>query len=464
MEKENISVGWAEVDITPDKPVLLHGQFYTRISEYVNDPVTATALVISGEKDSLIFVSCDLIYLYEPVIQECREKIKKEMPEIDVNKISFGATHTHTAPTMKEGLYIYEDEKVMKPSEYAEFLVEKLSKCVIEAWKNREKGYICWGMGHTVVGHNRRMVYFDGSAKMYGDTNDKNFSHIEGYEDHSVDLLFTYNKEKQLTGMIINLSCPSQVTENARFVSADFWHEARQEIRKRISKDLFILPQCAPAGDQSPHLLLYKKGEERMRKLKGLSEREEIGKRITDAVEKVLPYAEKDIREKVELKHITKTINLPRRMVTDEEYKQAKEEIEKWEKKEVNTDKEKSHKFVMIRRNKEVIERYHKQKENPILTMELHVIRLGDIAFATNRFELFLDYGMRIEARSKAVQTFLVQLSNGEGTYLPTKRAVNAKGYGAEIASNLVGPEGGQVLVEETVEEINNLFKEEGGI
>jgi len=349
----------------------------------------------------------------------------------------------------------------MKPSEYAGFLVEKLSKCVIEAWENREKGYISWGMGYAVVGHNRRIVYFDGSAKMYGDTNDKNFSHIEGYEDHSVDLLFTYNKDKQLTGMIINLSCPSQVTENARFISADFWHEAREEIRKRISKDLFILPQCAPAGDQSPHFLLYKKGEERMRKLKGLSEREEIGKRIADAVEKVLPYAEKDIREKVELKHITKTINLPRRMVTDEEYKQAKEEIEKWEKKEVNTDKEKSYKFVMIRRNKKVIERYHKQKENPFLPMELHVIKLGDIAFATNRFELFLDYGMRIKARSKAVQTFLVQLSNGEGTYLPTEKAVKGKHYGAEIASNLVGPEGGQVLVEETVKEINNLFEKE---
>ena len=168
MEKENISVGWAEVNITSDKPVLLQGQFYTRISEYVNDPVTATALVISGEKDSLIFVSCDLVYLYESVIQECREKIKKEMPEINVNKISFGATHTHTAPTTKESLYIYDDEKVMKPTEYAEFLVEKLSKCVIEAWKNREKGYISWGMGYAVVGHNRRMVYFDGSANVWG--------------------------------------------------------------------------------------------------------------------------------------------------------------------------------------------------------------------------------------------------------------------------------------------------------
>lgn len=457
MEKE-IFIGWSQKDITPEKPVLLQGQFYTRISEYVHDPITATSLVIDNGQDFSIFVSCDLAYPHKLTVEECREFIKNKRAEIDVNKISFGATHTHTAPTQIEGIYPEPEEGIMKPSEYREFLVERIGESVIEAWENRKKGYICWGMGHAVVGHNRRITYLDGSAKMYGNTDDKNFSHVEGYEDHSVDFLFTFNKDNQLTGSIINLSCPSQVTENANFVSADFWHETRQEIRTRLSKNIFILPQCAPAGDQSPHLLLYKKAEERMRKLKGLTEREEIGKRIADAFENVLLYAKKDIREKAELIHTAKTIDLPVRMVTDEEYKQARQEIEKLKKTEPKTEKEASFIFVQIRRNNEVIERYKKQKENLFLPMELHVVRLGDIAFATNRFELFLDYGLRIEAQSKAVQTFLVQLSNAEGTYLPTERAVKGKSYGAEIASNLVGPEGGQVLVEKTVEEINKLF------
>ena len=92
--------------------------------------------------------------------------------------------------------------------------------------------------------------------------------------------------------------------------------------------------------------------------------------------------------------------------------------------------------------------------------MELHVIRLGDIVIATNRFELFLDFGLRMKARSKALQTFLVQLV-GNGTYLPTERAVGARSYGAEIASNLVGPEGGQVLVEKTVAEIDRMWEAE---
>ena len=73
--------------------------------------------------------------------------------------------------------------------------------------------------------------------------------------------------------------------------------------------------------------------------------------------------------------------------------------------------------------------------------------------------ELFLDYGLRIKARSTALQTFVVQLAAGSGSYLPTRRALAAKHYGAGAADNLVGPEGGQVLVERTVEAIARLWE-----
>jgi hypothetical protein len=90
--------------------------------------------------------------------------------------------------------------------------------------------------------------------------------------------------------------------------------------------------------------------------------------------------------------------------------------------------------------------------------MELHVIRLGDVAICTNPFELFTDYGVQIKARSKALQTFVIQLAAGPGTYLPTERAVRGGGYSAIPQSNVVGPEGGQVLVDRTVEAINTMF------
>ena len=62
-----------------------------------------------------------------------------------------------------------------------------------------------------------------------------------------------------------------------------------------------------------------------------------------------------------------------------------------------------------------------------------------------------------------ALQTFAAQLADGSGNgfYLPTKWALAGGHYSALIKSNWVGPEGGQVLVEETVAGINALFAAE---
>ncbi len=79
---------------------------------------------------------------------------------------------------------------------------------------------------------------------------------------------------------------------------------------------------------------------------------------------------------------------------------------------------------------------------------------------ATSPFELYTDYGTRIRCRSRALQTFLVQLADGSGNgfYLPTRRALAAGHYSAQIKSCWVGPEGGDQLVERSVAVINELF------
>jgi len=89
----------------------------------------------------------------------------------------------------------------------------------------------------------------------------------------------------------------------------------------------------------------------------------------------------------------------------------------------------------------------------------VHIARLGNIAFATNPFELFLDYGNQIKARSKARQTFLVQLACGEAGYLPTERAEKGSHYSAYVSSGTTGHEGGDILVRKTLEEINKMFE-----
>ena len=106
------------------------------------------------------------------------------------------------------------------------------------------------------------------------------------------------------------------------------------------------------------------------------------------------------------------------------------------------------------------VRRFEAQKAepNPTCEAEIHVVRIGDAVICTNPFELFTDYGVQIKARSRAVQTFVIQLA-GRGTYLPTERALRGGGYSAVVESNEVGPAGGQVLVDRTVEAIEAVFR-----
>jgi hypothetical protein len=90
--------------------------------------------------------------------------------------------------------------------------------------------------------------------------------------------------------------------------------------------------------------------------------------------------------------------------------------------------------------------------------MELHALRLGEVAIVTNPFELFLDYGIRMQTRSRALQTFVIQLACGDGGYLPTERAVAGGGYSAVAESVMVGPAGGRILVDRTVGVLNGFW------
>jgi hypothetical protein len=467
-----IHVGWAMTSITPDKPVALAGQFHKRISQRVESPVYATVLALETRKgkqslEQAIMVSCDLVVIADTLQPRLRKMLAGRLPGFDLKKLFLNATHSHSAPVTRAiGWYTIDEKGVMKPPAYVDFMLKKIAAAIETAWKNRAPGGVSWGLGHAVVGSNRRMVYrtaqahprFGSStAAMYGRNNIPDFLSVEGSEDTGIEMLFFWNTKKELTGCVLNVACPSQVRESARYISSDYWGKVRQQMQKRHGEKVFVLPWCGAAGDQSPHVQYRKGAEARMRKLRGdLAPDEVIAARIVNAVNIALPAVKKDIRTEVPFGHHVETLKLPRRIVTRTEKEWAQAEVDRVLAKPADkrTSGEESHR----RWNQRVIDRFNALKTDPKFEMELHVLRLGDVAVATNPFELFLDFGMRMKTRCKAPQTFIVQLACSSGWYLPTLKAAAGGGYSAIIQSNLVGPEGGEVLVNRTVELINAMW------
>ena len=450
--QERVLVGWASVDITPDRPVALAGQMHTRISKSVHDPLTATALALETPSDQAVMISVDFVG-HGGILEPVRERVKTRLRDFDSGKLLLHGTHTHTAPETQEGTYVLPAEGVMPIAEYREFLIARLADAAVRAWENRKPGGVSWGLGFAEVARNRRAAYADGKTIMYGKTDRTDFSHIEGYEDHAVDLLYFWDGDK-LTGVAINLSCPSQEVEGEYYVSADFWGAVRTELRKRHGPGLFVYPMTGASGDQSPHLLFRQRAEETMLRRRGLTRLQEIARRVANAVDDVIEPARRDIRTSLPFHHRVETLRLPLRKITEAEYEASRREYER-QLKLPETDRTRG---FHLRLRKRVLDNWERQKHDPYYEIEAHVIRLGEVAIATNPFELYLDYGMRIEARSKAEQTFIVQLACGSGGYLPSARAIAGGSYGAGPENGPVGPEGGQVLVERTVELIGALF------
>ncbi|MCC6859564.1 MAG: hypothetical protein IT158_13425, partial [Bryobacterales bacterium] len=267
--QDQIQVGWASVDITPDRPVALAGQMHTRISKSVHDPLMATALALQTPTGQAVMISVDFAGR-SGILEPVRERVKVRLPGFDTSNLLLHGTHTHTAPETQEGTYVLPAQGVMPIAEYREFLIARLAEVAVRAWENRKPGGVSWGLGFAEVARNRRAAYMDGKTTMYGKTDREDFSHIEGYEDHAVDLLYFWNGNR-LTGVAINISCPSQEVEGEYYVSADFWGDVRTELRKRHGPDLFIYPMTGASGDQSPHLLFRQRAEAAMLQRRGLT-------------------------------------------------------------------------------------------------------------------------------------------------------------------------------------------------
>ncbi len=498
-------MGWAEIDITPQKKVSLVGQFAERISEYVEKPLTATALAMRSEDEQAVMCSCDLVDISYTLVDAVREKLADNCLGLDPMKVIISAIHTHTGPGYAgigdssqklngqgssgfralieselppnrkyvEKASVAQNPDIATDEELLEFLSDRIAQCVLEAWKKLAPGSFSNAFGRAAVGMCRRACYSDGTAQMWGDTDTAMFMQLEGGNDSGIELLYTFDGEGRLTGIVANLACPAQCVQHRLFVSPDFWGEAKMLLRSRLGESVFLLPLCSAAGDQCPVDLIRwvepesdvhdpnlkrcnppkRKADPSMFDLAGMRK---VGKRIADEIINVYNEGVDAPQTSPEFIHQVHLLQLPVRRTTITEINNARRAIRDYlRERDGDVDYNDA---AALQVHLGILRRAELQDKMDILDTEVHIIRLGTIAIATNPFELFLDYGNQIKARSLAEQTFLVQLANGSEGYLPTEKAEKGGHYSAFISSGLVGHVGGELLVRETLKNINGLF------
>ena len=484
---KQIRIGWAQTDITPDRPVYVIGQLYSRISSYVHDPLTATCLVLENGEEQMILVSCDIASVPTMHIPNILSRISAE--GLDKSRIVFNAIHTHNSSLYSQNttLEVYfksvlgdlcpepeEPANILKDDELAGFFVEKMAELIEDAWEARMPGGVSMAHDYAAVAFNRRPQFMvDGKieSRMYGTCSEDNFLGYEGSSDHSADMLYTWDLCGNLTGVLTCIPCPAQVYGLHEFISADFWGEARSRIREELG-NIYVLPLCGAAGDQNPldltriskdnveELKVWNAQEKAvMRNIDMLEECQDIGDRITDAVVRGYRKAKNYIETRPVFKTNCFTMDVALRTVDKADVDAAQARIDAI--KAQYAPGEKMDEGAMIRCFEDIgyLNRWKLQQQSDRFEFPIFVFRLGKAVFATNPFELYVDYSFRMKARCKARQAFIIQLSsNAKGGYLPTRAAVAGGSYGSKPVSMLVGPDGGDELVEKTLKAMDELF------
>ncbi|MBN2592827.1 MAG: hypothetical protein JXA81_04905, partial [Sedimentisphaerales bacterium] len=167
--KAELKGGCAKVNITPPLGIPLIGS-YGKPSDDVLDELYAKSLVLSDGTNTLVIVSCDLLYTPLEEIAGPAREIITEKTGIPERNILICATHTHSGPEVFTKSKFRTSGDRPPPQidrSYLDTLVKKIAGSALIAYKDMRQVKIgaAYGQAPEIV-YNRRPKNKDGLVKM----------------------------------------------------------------------------------------------------------------------------------------------------------------------------------------------------------------------------------------------------------------------------------------------------------
>jgi len=161
-EEAVLSVGVAEVDITPDYPIRLSGFGGRRTeSEGVTQKIWAKALAVAdAQRGPAILITTDSLAFSDEIIAEVARRLGERIG-LKRERLTVTSTHSHTAPMLKNvcptlfGVPI-PPEHQKNIDRYTVEFIDALEKVALEAVRNVHPSRLFWGVGSADFAANRR--------------------------------------------------------------------------------------------------------------------------------------------------------------------------------------------------------------------------------------------------------------------------------------------------------------------
>jgi hypothetical protein len=398
-----LRAGMASTDITPAKPVRMHGYESRKdLSTGVHDPLSARVVAFESGTNRLILVSTDVLGFYDGTADDFTETICKKY-KLTPGQLFLCAIHTHSAPTLTLS------KNALHPNnlEYTTTLRDKLVEAVGRALDDLEPVAVGAGVGHCPIGANRRQLVFDklGNSEIrlgrnpYGPTDKEVLALKVARDGNTMALLFDYATHATSLG------------PRNYLVSGDVMGLAEQFVEKIYANKLIAPAFTGASGDIDPWFRV-------------LPEFDQTDGWIPEPVLLGTFLGEEVVR-------VSQQINP---QTSDVEIKTAFAALQLPGKDEGTAEVTPNH---------------------PTANFNVTVAKLGDIAFVGLGGEVLTEIGMAIKTASPFEHTFVITHCNGAAGYLPAADAYIEGGY--EVKSSSFAPSAADTVVKKTVRMLHDL-------
>ncbi|WP_437223328.1 neutral/alkaline non-lysosomal ceramidase N-terminal domain-containing protein [Planctomicrobium sp. SH661] len=458
---DELQVGVAQVEITPQAEFPIAGYYYVRLSKGTLDPLWAKAVYFRNGDTQAAWVSCDLTGVSSDLSTLARERASRATG-IPVENMVISATHSHTAPDYTRSLYRSLDaDRPMKTemdqvgAAYIEKLIGGISEAIVQAKSAAQPAQLLSGstQQETQVSYCRRTVMQDGSVVTWIGLNDPRSIRSAAAIDPELGMIKIQRASDEVcTGLISNFALHTDTTGGEKW-SADYPYAIEQQIQKALGSDVVSLFGNGCCGDVN-HADPTGKVRRRAPEIG-----ESLGETITTAIPTLtaVPNPQLQVRsaivplllEEVTSADMQHSLDLLKTVAAGREIPFLEHVV--------------AYKRLMLshltdRDATPNIDEYlspglSRLRKSPegILPVKVTVFTFGpDLAMVFLPGEIFTELGQSIKKASPYRNTLVIELADCVETfYIPNRHAYAGGGY--EVANSLVQPGSGERLVEAAV-------------
>lgn len=396
--RNSLSVGVAQVDLTPDYPVRLNGYGGRRAEfEGVEQRIRAKALTFStSEQQPAVLLTVDNCGVPEWIRTELVRRLAGR--GVTSERFAICSSHTHSAPILNGVLPTLfgvpiPPEHQRNIDRYTKEFTDKLEQVALAALADRQPAALAWTKGEVTFAKNRRKPTPTGF---------QNAEYPEGPVDHELPLLRVTARDGKLRAVLANYACHC-TTSGFNKVHAD-WAGSAQLAIEKANPGTIALIAIGCGADQNP----YPRGTYALA--------DQHGQSLADEVTRLLKEA-KFTELRGPLTGVTKRIELPfDKLPTRAEWEAAA--------KKPGADG--------LRAQSALAKLDQGEKISDRLPYLVQVWSFGpDLAMVFLPGEVVVDYGLRIKRDFAPGRIWVNSYANDVPCYIPSRRVWEEGGYEA---------------------------------